>query len=451
MTLPYDDEDPISIEKYARTLLNRTLREVYQASQTYNMGARGALGQAVEKLHFKYQPNNIAAPDFPKAGLELKVTPIKTLKNGELVAKERLVLNIIDFMVEHSKSWEESSFWQKNKRLLLMFYLHHDNAAIYDLYFRLIGIWDYPEKDLLIIKNDWKIIVNKIRNGEAHLISEGDTMYLGACTKGGGHGGDFRSQPFSSELAKQRAYSLKKKYLDIIISTWRKDKRLNDIEPIVKNVKDLSNEKSFEQLVIEKFAPYIGKSPTEITKALGVKINPNAKNFFSTLSLRVLGVKTKKVEEFEKADITLKTIRLKHNNMPKEDISFPYFKYKEIVEETWYESTFRSYLEKKFFFVIYKFNKKGELRLAKVMFWNMPARDIDSYAKLVWERTVEQINNNKAGDLPKKRENYACHVRPHGRNAKDTDETPNGVMLVKKSFWLNSKYIRDQILDKSID
>lgn len=449
MPLPYDDEDPDSIESYARTLLNRTLRETHETFQTHT-GGRGALGQAVEVLHFKYQPNNTSAPDFPKAGLELKVTPIKKLKNGNLVAKERLVLNIIDYMVEHSKSWEESSFWQKNKRLLLMFYLHQDDVVIYDLFFRLIGIWDYPEKDLLIIKNDWETIVNKIRKGEAHLISEGDTMYLGACTKGAGHGGDLRSQPFSDEPAKQRAYSLKKKYLDIIISTWRKDRKLGDIEPVIKDVKDLSREKTFEQLVIEKFAPYIGSTPSEIAMALGVTLNPRAKNYFSILSLRVLGVKTKKIEEFEKADITLKTIRLKQNNLPKEDISFPYFKYKEIINETWQDSTFRGYLEKKFFFVIYKFNRKGELRLTKVMFWNMPVQDIESYAKLVWERTVEQIRINRASDLPRKSENYACHVRPHGRNAKDTDETPSGAKLVKKCFWLNSNYIRDQVVDHSI-
>jgi len=348
-------------------------------------------------------------------------------------------------MLEHSKSWEESSFWKKNKRLLLMFYLHQDNTSIYDLLFRLIGIWDYPEKDLIIIKNDWKIITNKIKKGESHLISEGDTLYLGACTKGAGHGGDFRRQPFSTMLAKQRAFSLKKKYVDIIISTWNNDKELTEIEPIVKNPKEISGQRTFEQLVIEKFAPYINKSPSEITKTLGITLNPRAKNYFSTLSLRILGVKKKKIEEFEKADITLKTIRLKYNNMPKEDISFPYFKYKEIVEETWEESTLKGYLEKKFFFVVYKFNKKGDLKLAKVMFWNMPMQDIDSYAKQVWEQTVQQINNGKARDLPKKRENYVCHVRPHGKNAKDTDETPSGAFLVKKSFWLNAKYIRDQV------
>ena len=35
-----------------------------------------------------------------------------------------------------------------------------------------------------IIKDDYEKIVRKIQNGRAHELSEGDTMYLGACTKG---------------------------------------------------------------------------------------------------------------------------------------------------------------------------------------------------------------------------------------------------------------------------
>ena len=45
-------------------------------------------------------------------------------------------------------------------------------------------LWKLPEKDLLIIRQDYETIIKKIKRGEAHLLSEGDTMYLGACTKG---------------------------------------------------------------------------------------------------------------------------------------------------------------------------------------------------------------------------------------------------------------------------
>src|SRR5258706_3263222 len=124
----YDNENASSIELYAKRLLNKTLRDLYGNYDT-SLG-RGALGQAVEKYHFKYSPNSNSEPDFPKAGLELKVSPLRRLKNGDLVAKERLVLNIIDFMEEHKHEWKTSSFWKKNKQLLLMFYIHDDESSI---------------------------------------------------------------------------------------------------------------------------------------------------------------------------------------------------------------------------------------------------------------------------------------------------------------------------------
>ena len=42
------------------------------------------------------------------------------------------------------------------------------------------------------------------------------------------------------------------------------------------------------------------------------------------------------------------------NNLPKEDMSFPTFKYKEIVNEDWENSDFKDILEHKFLFVFFQ-------------------------------------------------------------------------------------------------
>ena len=39
-------------------------------------------------------------------------------------------------------------------------------------------------KDLKQIEKDYYFIIDKIKQGKAHELSEADTMYLGACTKG---------------------------------------------------------------------------------------------------------------------------------------------------------------------------------------------------------------------------------------------------------------------------
>ena len=71
--------------------------------------------------------------------------------------------------------------------------------------------------DLEIIKQDWQTIIDKIKAGEAHNISEGDTMYLAACTKGA-NAKSIRKQPFSNIPAKQRAFSLKSSYMSAFCS-----------------------------------------------------------------------------------------------------------------------------------------------------------------------------------------------------------------------------------------
>ena len=54
---------------------------------------------------FQYGSNSRSAPDFEEAGIELKVTPYKKNKNGTLSAKERLVLNIINYMKEYKNTF----------------------------------------------------------------------------------------------------------------------------------------------------------------------------------------------------------------------------------------------------------------------------------------------------------------------------------------------------------
>src|SRR5699024_8401326 len=96
-----------------------------------------------------------------------------------------------------------------------------------------------------------------------------------------------------------------------------------------------------------------------------------------------------KIEEFEKADIQVKTVRINKNNLPKESISFPTFKYQELIITEWEDSDFKNLLESKFFFVFYQIDGK-ELVLKRAKFWNMPQDDIEE-AKIVWDKTIDLI------------------------------------------------------------
>ena len=88
-------------------------------------------------------------------------------------------------------------------------------------------LFSFPEEDLIIIEQDWERIMGKVRSGLAHEISEGDTLYLAACTKGA-NAATVRQQPFSDISAKQRAYSLKSSYMTQILNRYIFGEEEND-------------------------------------------------------------------------------------------------------------------------------------------------------------------------------------------------------------------------------
>lgn len=445
-SLPYDKADQASILAYARKIIGRSLRQAVPTTPKAKSGHKGGLGNLLEEFYFLYKPNPLPRPDFYEAGLELKATPVKKITKGYR-AKERLVLNKIDFKEEYQRTFRTSSFLVKNEALLLLFYLYEKDIVNLDYVFKYADIWKYSELDLKIIEDDWNKIVEKIKAGKAHEISEGDTNYLGACTKGATAESSKTDQPFSSIKAKGRAFALKQTYVNHILEQFiqREAKRkVGASEKLVANVAQYSSGQSFEDLILKKFTKYYGKTFEEIADSFGdIDITRNAKNRFSDLSKRILGVRGKRIEEFEKANITLRTIRLNTNGMPEEAISLPSFKYKEIIKEEWETSDFREQLDKRFLFVFFQFDEDKRLVLHKAMFWNMPYQDIEGGAKKVWLETVRRIKAKKAHDLPKEgdKEFGICHVRPHARDRDDTDLTHYGANLVKKCFWLNKAYI----------
>ncbi len=306
-------------------------------------------------------------------------------------------------------------------------------VADLDYIFKIIKLWKFPPTDLKIIEDDWHKIITKIKAGKAHEISEGDTLYLGACTKGANKS-SLRKQPFSAELAMQRAFSLKSKYLNFIIQ------KSLPAERIVKNTNEYKKGESFEDLVLKKFASYYGLSEKEILKKLKLPDSVSKSKIY-ILAKAIFGIKKDKIEEFEKADIEMKTITLEHSGSLKESMSFKQIQYKQIVNESWEESYWFNTLTKRFLFVIFQRDDKGQARLKKVIFWTMPVKDLD-VANQFWLDTKKKIAENDFSHFIRISDNRICHIRPKGVNSRDLMETPAGTMEKKMCYWLNSSYIK---------
>ena len=458
----YDITSAQSIVDYGKVLLGHSLRELYPDAKMIN--GKGGLGNMVEFYHYNYEPNSESRPDFPEAGLELKCTPLKLLSDKSMGAKERLVLNIINYIDEADKSFETSSFWNKNKFLLLMFYLHESGVDPVDMLFKLIRTWDFPEEDLKIIRDDWAKIHLMISKGKADELTEGLTLYLAACMKGSKAGQDMRKQPLSDKLAQQRAYSLKTGYINkIILSSYLdenlrqqlkiSDKRVLALQKrfssdnVVKSVNEYKPGETFEDLIERRMKPYYGKTVRQIVKEVKVDLGTSSKDFAYHVCRAILGVKTKRIREFENAGVSLKTISLEANrDAIKESMSFPYIRFVRIANQNWEDSEWYSQLTSRFLFVVFRksANKdKLDMTLEKVFFWNMPLADL-KVAEELWEDTKQKVVIGDYNTFITSKSHPICHVRPHGTKGQTVD-TPQGDRVQPKCFWLNNDYILDVV------
>ena len=421
---------------------------------------KGSLGGIIEEYLFGIEANGESEPDFIDAGIELKVTPYRRNKDNTLSAKERLVLNMIDFNTEYKNEFKTSHFWFKNNKLQILWYLHEDNKDKLDFkvtHERLLNL--ALSEDLKQIEEDWNLIINKIRAGKAHEISEADTMYLGACTKGA-NSNDLRTQPCSNIKTMRRAFCFKSSYMTQLVRKYIGD--YESVENILSN-----NDKSFLEYVDGVVSKYKGLSRSKLKKLLNV--TSDAKDVNSILISRMFNVagNLSRTSEFLKANIIPRTVRIEQNGKIKESFSFPTFKYMELVKEEWEESEFRNVLETtKFMFFVFE-NDGTDYIFKGIKLWNMPEVDIEEFVRPMWEKTKNIILNgnivksvdafgNRETNFPGMSENPVCHVRPHAQNAADTYQLPvvdkyTGVSeYTKHCFWLNNKYI-EKVLEEYID
>lgn len=458
--LPYDKTSPESIWRYSAGLLGHTLREFASAEYIEKNTGKGSLGNMVEELYFLMQNNNRPEADFAEANMELKCTPLKKGNKEQLLIKERLVCNMINYMEVVNEDFEHSHFYLKCQLMLLLFYLHVKGADKLDLEFLISILWRFPAKDLAIIRHDYETIISKIKAGKAHELSEGDTLYLGACRKG--QKGDApREQPFSSELAAGRAFSLKPAYMRTILQWAIKSGKnhLNAVQPELSSlvsVKELKS-KSLEDIVLSRFVPYMGKPYKQLAKKLKVDISNNPKNLYATIASAIVSkhkhFNVNKSDEFLKAGLTLKTIRVQANDRIKEAMAFENIDYQEVYDnDNWFDSRLYEIFSSRFLFVIFKEQTKGkgDYILDDVFFWTMPQRDLAS-AEDYWEHIRKNVLENhidhqyfwKSGD------NMKFHVRPKARNSRDLADNPNGGMCKKFCYWFNNDYVRQIVKENS--
>lgn len=470
-----DFSSPKSIEQYAKQLEGMTFQEVLDLGITpvgiereYNKkGYKGGMGTLIEERFFGYKANNEQDADFPEAGVELKASPLNIKQDGDYSVGERLVLTMIPFDKPIADDFYLSHVWQKSARILLIYYERNRNLDNYEQTIKFVKIITPSKEDLKIIEDDYRKIVSLIKDGRAEELSESLTSYLGACTKGANRKDITEQYYFPHTRAKRRAFCFKRSYMDYVLH----ERIMNMSSKADSIVKDstLLDDMSFEEYVLSLIAPHVGKTDKELCAMLGLEYTGN-KAQWTKITYALLGVRGSRAEEFEKANISVRTVRIEEAGSIKESLSLDTFKFKEIIEQEWEDSPLHDYFEETRFLFIPFQKKRGQLILAHPRFWSMPVKDIEGPLRECWEKTRDIIvkgvqleitiqSNGKPrikNNLPKERDNEVAHVRPHakasayylikdgieiGNIERDGDELPDGRIMTKQSFWLNDAYI----------
>lgn len=438
----YDPRSITSILNYAKGLEGSTLGEkCHPDIKQGNLSGKGNFGQYLEKYYFGFDINNNPGPDFSYVGLELKTGAIKRTSE-DFRAKERLSIGVINFKDIVNETFETSHLWEKLKKTLLVFHTYKKGEDPRNYHITNVNIIQYSKSEIAQIMEDWNLIKNKVVEGNAHQISGGDTLYLEAATTGGKNQ-KYVDQPCSDELAHPRRFALKPAFVTTLL---KKD------ELFIQDKVKVEEEKPVEQIVapqeflLKKLEEFKDISLEDTIAMLGIE-KSTQKNFISKVSKKLVEkILLDEYSEniFESLELIHKTCRVFDGKL-KENISFPYMKYDELVQQEWEESDFQKIIESKFMFVFWE-NINDEFYLKKITFWNAPPKEVLE-AKRIWEKTKQLILDKQADNLPKTKESYFVHVRPHGRDSNDKYPTHYGVDVKKQSFWIHKKYIEENILD----
>jgi len=237
----------------------------------------------------------------------------------------------------------------------------------------------------------------------------------------------------------------------------------------------------YEESVLNRLSKFLGKTDVELYEYFKIRPNPLTglypNNGRGIIVNRMLDfdLNPDKAQEMRDFNITRYTIRVEQNGKVRESLSFPDFKFEDIVSETWDNSKLKSYLTNvRYLFIVFKKIDDVSYQFVGAKFWTMPEEDLNGPVKDVWKQTVDTINSGVELEYDEKRnrvknnfigssQKRIIHVRPHaskrGYNsfsryayklpveARWTNKPDNfdDNYMTKQCFWLNNTYVTKQI------
>lgn len=346
-----------------------------------------------------------------------------------------------------NEEFEFSKLLFKNKKILIIWYRYEENINYADM-----EIIDYQLYDLSqdeeIIKNDFYIIKNMVTKGEAHNISEGQTAYLGACTKAS-TSADRTPQPNNIKQAKPRAFCLKNSYMTGIFRILLSGNQINT---------EIQTFKTIEEYIYNQIKHYIGKTQLEIYNMLTGEdyTKKIPKNMSKMLSDRLIGKDEElenKNELFKKTRYIIKNSPVYPNGKPVERMSFRKIRISEF-EKDWEESNWKQYFEEVTLLVICyetenKTVKNGYRKLKEIKTISFTDEDLEELKK-GYKMVQEAINKKDISLLPypSSYKNQIIEIAPKGVKGDKAYEDFFEKNTTKTTFMLSKDFLEKKFENK---
>lgn len=470
--------------------LNKTLGEVDE-NNVFDKAINkpkitGIAGDVIEQSVFGYSADSYQRPDLNIDGneVELKTTGIKINKKNEqkYEAKEPMSITAVSPETIINEEFYDSNFWHKLENLLLVYY-HYDSEktvkAIEYAKFYIKGyeFHKFSEEDEKILKNDWTIVRNFIRNlhenykqpeKEYYRISSElrpQLMFIDIAPK------------FNYEKRQRGRFRLKRATVTNIVQNHFG----NSLEQLPNNYDTYAE---LDCKLHSLTSQYKGKTIKELIEILDISYdttkNDVAKSITEQIVVSMFGAKKakkiSKVELFNKIGLNGKTITVTKTGDRTEDMKLFRIDFDEwCAEETAFEDSllYQYFSENQFLFIVFEESNKNDKLLENKFIgfkrFSFSEEFINNECKKVWDEVRNLVINkkleeniclnkdnnpilNKTGELktvlnfPKSADNN-IFLRGSGKDSTDKRECVNGINMYYQNVWIKGKYITELLKD----
>ncbi len=458
--------------------LNKTLGEIDKNNvfdkAKVSPKITGIAGDVIEQSVLGYPANSKQEPDLIVDGeeIELKTTGIRPSKSNQeqFEAKEPMSITAVSPNKIIHEEFEDSNFWHKARRLLLIYYLYaakHTVEASRYADFPILGyeFHNFDDTEKKALEQDWKIVRNFIRNlQEAYINYEAEYPRISS---------ELRPQLLLLDTAPKwpnpPRFRFKRSFVTSIVQSYFGEK-----------LEQLPNEYiSFVDIDAkchELATQYGGKTIKELAKVFGLSELAN-KAIGERIAVKMFGgnnTKLGKIKLFNEAGVIGKTIVVTERDTRTEDMKLFPINFNELLDGDidFSQSSFADFFFNHQLLCIVFRESSVSTKLEENVFvgfkrYSFSDSFIEHEVRAVWERMrklifenglVDVIKYDKGGkpklnktgeissapNFPKSKDG-PIFVRGGGSDSTNKPEIVNNIAMYRQYIWLKGKFIASEL------